>query len=277
MITSRTRKFAASICASLLCLLGATAANAGSTWNFGADPTTPDTCEGGTPTTACKQGGVTVFTSAFISTGLATNSTLSVVPAANFISYDGGLAVNADSTSQPNHALDNEGKLEMVLLRFDQAISLSQIKLGWADYDSDITVLAYKGNTSTNTDAAAQATINGKTLSGLKSTGGWELIGSYADVGTSSAVNVNSLAVTSTWWLVSAYNSIIGGTGTGLTNGSGTINSGGVTYANSGYDYVKIYSVSGNTSKTPEPGSLALAGLALVGVVGLRRKGKQQA
>lgn len=285
---------ASTLSAAVVSLLAMASANAASTWTFGDDPSasTPATCIGGTPTAACTQGGTTVYTSAFRSNGLATGSTFS---SGNLVVYGGGLAVNSDSTNAPNHALDNQGTLEMVLLRFDKAVQLSSIKLGWADYDSDITLLAYTGTIATNTDAAAAASINGKTLANLRSVNGWSLVGNYADVGTASAATVNTGNVSSSWWLVSAYNSTLGGTTAntcdtsapiagnvaGLTNGCGSPTSAGtgnttITYNNSGYDYAKLYSVAGTTTnKTPEPGSLALTAMALFGVVAARRRAKK--
>jgi hypothetical protein len=53
---------------------------------------------------------------------------------------------NADEgTGSPNHAMDNSGNIDSILFSWDKAITLSQVTIGWAAYDADITVLAYTG------------------------------------------------------------------------------------------------------------------------------------
>lgn len=279
MTKSRFGNAALSLTAGALALFGMASANAASTWTFGdfVNPITPITCAGASPAAGCTQGGNTIHTSAAKSGSLSGSSTFT---SATVVVYDGGLAVNAENASAPHHAMDNQSTLELILLRFDQAVTLSSIKLGWADYDSDITLLAYTGTIGTNTDAAATSTIVGKSLSNLKSANGWNLVGNYADVGTQSPVTVNSGNVSSSWWLVSAYNSTIGGSvssnGGSLTSGTGAPNT-TTGYRNSGYDYVKLYSVAGTTTvnQTPEPGSLALTAMALFGVAAARRRAKK--
>ena len=90
----------------------------------------------------------------------------------------------------------------------------------------------------------------------------WSLVNNYADMVDDTARATNaSITQSSSWWLISAYNSAWG-TGTNTANLS------------NGDDFVKVLSsittMPGGT--VGEPGSLAMAGLALLGAFAARRK-----
>ncbi|MGS0753380.1 hypothetical protein ACVBEH_00630 [Roseateles sp. GG27B] len=263
----------------LAALAGLPSAHAASTWQLDSN------CSSN-----CVQTDGTVAAAAY-STSLTGSSNFAA--ASGLTGYSGGgLGVNQENTGVPNHALDNQGNLEMILLQFTQAVTLSSLNIGWADYDSDITVMAYQGPTTTNTSAAAGATVTAKNISNLKvataGSTGWNLVGSYANVVVNAATTINASNLSSSWWLVSAYNSTIGGTVAGADDGSGnpsTANGSSPTsaeanaYRSSGYDYVKLFSVTGtkaavttNGSTVAEPGSLALACLAMLGLFYTRRQ-----
>jgi hypothetical protein len=166
-----------------------------------------------------------------------------------------GLCSSSDvGCTVPNHALDNFGNKESLLLSFGSAVNLASVTIGYANTDSDISVLAYTGAGN----PAANGNLTGHSYSQLAANG-WTVIGNYADL-TVGAAQALGTTVSSSYWLVAAYNSTFG-TCTGCTNSN---------------DYVKLYEVAGNTtpstSRVPEPSALLLAGSALFGVIGLRRR-----
>ena len=183
----------------------------------------------------------------------ATNATTSALTATTAY-YSGGLGVTTagESTGSPQHAIDNNGAIESVLFSFSDGlagspaadrVNLSSVQFGYASGDSDFSVYAYT--------AAGVANPIGKTYTNL-TTNGWALIGHY-NGGSSGGVYAINNAVYSSYWLVSAYNTSFGN-----------------TFSTSN-DYFKLLSIAGNTqpsgSNVPEPGSLALFGAALFGVM----------
>lgn len=224
-------------------------------------------------------------TSGAAATGFAATTTWNTgAPNADTLFFSGGgLGMCSDPTNasptptnpgcaQPNHALDNSGNTEAILLNFGAtSVVLNSINIGYKSGDADVSLFRYIGAIAPNLsgDLANKTSMLAD---------GWELIGNYGDLTTASGQAVNSGNKGSSWWLISAYNTSYGAATTGTVD--------------LGNDYYKLASVTGtkctstvvgvckpggssNDSKVPEPGSMALVSLALFGAVLVRRQGKQ--
>jgi hypothetical protein len=193
---------------------------------------------------------------------------------ATLVYYGGsGLGMNSDGNTSPNHAIDNNVNTEAVLLSFGQSVVLTSIGIGWnGGNDSDISLFRYVG---TSTPPANLNTV-GSSLTSMVSAG-WELVDNYANLNVDTNApftSVNSANSSSSWWLISAFN-----------NDYRQAGDSGIAHGN---DYMKIYGVTskctttnsngscggGGTPSTsvPEPASLALVAIGMLGVAGVRRR-----
>lgn len=214
--------------------------------------------------------GVTV--SAYANTGgtdnsanAANNGALQTIQTATWTNTWGGV-YNGDACSSgsycdvnenisPEHSIDNNQRYDMALLSFTSSVKLTELKLGWMQDDSDVTVMAYTGIG----DPTSNGKLTGNTYDQLVGLG-WKSIGSYSDVGTASAKSINAGGEYSSYWLIGAYNPLAGGS-KGWSEGN---------------DNIKLASVTGvvkppSDQQVPEPGSMALFGVALLGLFGLRK------
>jgi len=160
---------------------------------------------------------------------------------------------NGESSSSGEHSMDNAGYgfIDSILFSFSHQITLTQITTGWVNGDSDITVLAYEGS--------GAPALSGKTYGNLTAGGGWTLVGHTNGGNTKGTLDVASTPIKSQYWLVSAYNTLVGGTCSGCTTSN---------------DYVKLLQIAGKWDETtasadqppsgvPEPASFLLLGLGL--------------
>ncbi len=169
---------------------------------------------------------------------------------------------NETTDNEPEHAIDNNDKIDGVLYTFTRNIALQSLVLGYKNTDADLAVFRFAGT-------GVPPQLSTTTAGGLIGAG-WEHVGNYADVGTNTTLNLqNTGNVASSWWLVTAYNPTYGDN----QKGSGTLDMGS---RGRGNDYFKLLTVSGDI-KVSEPAALALAGLGLFGVLATRRRKAQVA
>lgn len=203
-----------------------------------------------------------------------------------------------EGTSGVNHSIDNESSFDMVLLAFDNAINLESFTIGWAretvtntyertiyqnrsgtrkdcKYENSTRWQRCVGATKTVTSNSTQADVtlaalgNGFSASDLLGST-WDSIvndfsyfsQSYANVDDYSTTDssADTSGVFSKFWLIGAYNPIFGQ----AEGGDFEVDS----------DGIKLASVTGSKKQTevPEPSTLALLSLTMIGLFTSRKR-----
>lgn len=275
-----------------LCFSGAASAN----WTFenttvvatpSASATTFNSKDTTASTATVQLAAVYAANSTIGSTGTWSTATLT-----NQGTSGQGVCSTNDSPTgcgTPDHAVDNNVNTEAVLLKFSSSVILSSIGLGWTNSSStvDIALFRWTGSGTPTGSGSPTTPLVGQSAKDMT---GWELVGEYGDMAVDTTpvyntVNTNQANGSGTggsgnkgssWWLISAYNSAFTATAA-QTRDAATLDNGN--------DYFKLFGVTGkacagvagascgtSTPRLPEPATLALVGVALTGVAGLRRR-----
>lgn len=161
----------------------------------------------------------------------------------------------------PEHSMDGNQRYDSIMFSFSDAVKLTSATIGWMTTDSDISVLAYTG--------VGAPSIAGLTYSQLTSNG-WSVVGNYANLVAGTAKAINAGGITSSYWLIGAYNTAFASSAD-LANSSLGI----------GNDYMKLVKVTGDAAPpppppaVPEPYTGLLIGVGLIGMIASRRKAKR--
>jgi len=237
----------------LFCSTSAQAAVTWTTWNLK---------DGSTPTsekTVGPAGNQTTIT-AWGNTAGADGTANAEYRSRNLYEYSGG--IGAGPGSSPRHAVGDWGVHEFILLEFDMPTTLKALQIGWKGSDSDMTVMAFTGASFTRSDMLVRnsdLSDNSGTTRGLTNAG-WDLISNPQNVQVQSGNNFTSIGnnsnVSSSYWLIGAYNNHLNGTNSSSYN-----------------DFFKLRLVKGfkqNGNNVPVPATAALLGLGLL-ALGRRR------
>ena len=220
-------------------------------------------CNGVPSASACSGGQFSVLATAWSTTGVSPQPTSSLQTAAVGQYYPYGLGVCntveiAATCNSPQHALDNSGNVDFILLTFSTPVAALSFDLSTFNTTEGTDVTYFAGDCASTCSPAGKTVLSGGTAP-LNST----LFGANS----SSFVTNTVLGPTTNT-----------GSGVGTVPVTVTINSGtavnwiliGASTTGSADDFFKLSSMTYATA--PEPATFGLAGAALAALGLLRRK-----
>lgn len=184
-------------------------------------------------------------------TGWSNKSTSPKTIAQDSIGRWAGSGIGVENQNSPQHAVDNSSSdYDALLFSFSKKVDMDNLGIGWYQTDADVSLLAYTGASP----FAGNLNGMGSNWANLLSNG-WSVVGNYNRNGTGT-FSVNPANINSQYWLVGAYNSAFGGN---LSKNN---------------DYFKVKSVTFEATKVrvPEPSTILLMALGLLGLVSARRR-----
>ena len=183
----------------------------------------------------------------------------------NKLSFDATDGVGLDRReSGLEEGIDNVGAFDLIILQFEEMVSLERIDLGTIGSDYDLSVFAFTGDGGPVLDHGTMR-YDPSHRKGMTNQG-WDLIGHYAE-NSGPSINVNEgsydvgrdgrLRPFSSFWAIGALTSAI----TDASKTFGTLDADG-----------DLFAIRSLTVEVPEPEAFGLLGLGLLGLVILRRR-----